>query len=104
MATTSLLSQIAQAVKRLLQLDRITGNKGFKLLESGIAYSGLNGYSIVCQEDCEFTTFDVNGIDRLSDYGLTGATVKAGAYLPVPEGSAITDIELTSGTCIIYNL
>ena len=45
----------------------------------------------------------LNGVVKLAHLGLSGITVKAGAYLPVPEGSAITDITMASGDCLIYN-
>jgi hypothetical protein len=33
-----------------------------------------------------------------------GVSIKAGAYIVVPEGSQITDITMSSGSVIIYNL
>ena len=44
-----------------------------------------------------------DGVDALADFGLTGATVKAGAYIVVPSGDAITAITMSSGSVIIYN-
>ena len=46
---------------------------------------------------------EVDGVDALADFGLTGATVKAGAYIVVPSGDAITAITMSSGSVIIYN-
>ena len=89
-------------VESLSKLRKVVGN-GSKLL--GIAdHSGLTGYAFIAQEDTTITVFSVDGVDSLSDYGLSGATVKAGAYIVVPEGSAITAITLTAGSVIIYNL
>lgn len=86
----------------LRQLNKIAGTNGFKVLVGSEA--GLNGYAVVCLEDCEFDEFRLNGTtSKLSDYGLSGNVVKAGAYLPAPEGSYIDSIGLVSGSCIIYN-
>jgi len=45
----------------------------------------------------------VDGVDALAAFGLSGATVKAGAYIVVPSGDAITAITMSSGSVIIYN-
>jgi len=50
-----------------------------------------------------FTTFEVDGVGALATFGLSGATVKAGAYIVVPSGDAITAITMSSGSVIIYN-
>jgi D-ribose pyranose/furanose isomerase RbsD len=63
----------------------------------------LSGYAIVANTDTVFTVFNIDGVVKLADLGLSGITVKAGAYLPVPEGSSITDITMASGDCLIYN-
>jgi hydrogenase maturation factor len=65
--------------------------------------TSLKGYAIIAQEDTVFTTFEVDGVDALATFGLTGATVKAGAYIVVPSGDAITAITMSSGSVIIYN-
>jgi len=44
----------------------------------------------------------VNGENKLDEYNLTGATIKAGIYLPVQEGSSITAITTSTGSCIAY--
>jgi hypothetical protein len=65
--------------------------------------TSLKGYAIIAQEDTVFTTFEVDGVDALAAFGLSGATVKAGAYIVVPSGDAITAITMSSGSVIIYN-
>jgi hypothetical protein len=49
------------------------------------------------------TTFEVDGVDALAAFGLSGATLKAGAYIVVPSGDAITAITMSSGSVVIYN-
>ena len=86
------------------ELQKISGSGGFKNLTGTAAITSLSGYAIVVQEDTVFTVFNVDGVVKLSDYGLSGVTLKAGAYLPVPKGANITDITMSSGSVIIYNL
>lgn len=83
------------------KLRKVVGN-GSKLLGAA-AHSSLTGYSFIAQEDTTITSFFVDGVESISDYGLATA-VKAGAYIVVPEGSVITAITLTAGSVIIYNL
>ncbi len=88
-------------VESLSKLRKVVGN-GSKLL--GVApHSSLTGYAFIAQEDTTITSFFVDGVESISDYGLA-TPVKAGAYIVVPEGSVITAITLTAGSVIIYNL
>ena len=91
-------------VESLSQLRKVSGTGGFKILTGTDDHPSLNGYAIVANADTVFTVFNIDGVVKLGDLGLSGTTVKAGSYLPVPEGSAITDITMASGDCIIYNL
>jgi hypothetical protein len=85
-------------------LNNIIATGGFEMLTGVGAYSKLIGYAIVPNTDTVFTVFEVDGVEKLSDYGLSGVTVKAGAYLPVPKGAQITAVTMASGDCLIYNL
>jgi len=85
------------------KLRKVVGN-GCKNLTGTGNFTGLSAYCFVAQEDTTLTTFNVNGADSLASYGLNGATLKAGAYIVVPEGSQITDITMSAGSVIIYNL
>ncbi len=85
------------------KLRKVVGN-GCKNLTGTGNFTGLSAYCFVAQEDTDLTTFKVDGVDSLSSYGLDSVTIKAGAYIVVPEGSQITDITMSSGSVIIYNL
>jgi len=87
----------------MTESQKLIGTRGCKLLTGTGALTSLKGYAIIAQEDTVFTTFEVDGVDALADFGLTGATVKAGAYIVVPSGDAITAITMTAGSVIIYN-
>jgi len=77
------------------------GGRGCKVL-GATAHTNLKGYAFVAQEDTVVTVFTVGSTDSLAAYGLSTA-LKAGAYIVVPSGEAITAITLTSGSVIIYN-
>ena len=87
----------------MTESQKLIGTRGCKLLTGTGAHTSLTGYAIIFQEDTVITTFEVDGVDALADFGLTGATVKAGAYIVVPSGDAITAITMSSGSVIIYN-
>jgi hypothetical protein len=91
-------------VESLSQLRKVSGTGGFKLLTGTGAHPSLTGYAIVANTDTVFADFKIDGVDSMAKLGLALQTIKAGAYLPVSEGQAITDIQLTSGDCLIYNL
>ena len=82
--------------------QKAIGSKGSKVLTGTSAHPSLNGYAIIVQEDTIFTAFEVDSSAALGDYGLSGTTCKAGAYITVPEKSSITSLTMSSGSCIIY--
>lgn len=88
-------------VTKTAELDFVRGTGGFKFLSTA-AHTALTGYALVCNTDCTFTVFKVDGVDNMAKLGLTGAAVKAGTYLPVERGTQITDVTTTAGDCIIY--
>jgi hypothetical protein len=87
----------------MTESQKLIGTRGCKVLTGTGALTGLKGYSIVVQEDTVITTFEVDGVDNLAAFGLSGTTLKAGAYIVVPSGDAITAITMSSGSVIIYN-
>jgi len=87
----------------MTESQKLIGTRGCKVLTGTGAQTSLKGYSIIVQEDTVITTFEVDGVDNLAAFGLSGATLKAGAYIVVPSGDAITAITMSSGSVIIYN-
>ena len=83
--------------------NRVSGAKGCKLLTGTGAHTGLEIMSIQVNEDAVMTVFKVDGVDSLSAYGLSGATLKSGLFISVPAGSKITDVTLSSGSVMGYN-
>tara|TARA_R110001632_G_scaffold70752_3_gene164644 strand:- start:1383 stop:1679 length:297 start_codon:yes stop_codon:yes gene_type:complete len=93
----------AEEVRILAQLRKVSATGGFKFLNTA-AHTGLAGYALVCNTDCVFTVFKINGVDSMTKLGLASATIKSGSYMPVLDGDSITDITTTTGDCIIYSL
>ena len=87
----------------MTESQKLIGSRGSKVLTGTGAHTSLTGYAIIVQEDTVITTFEVDGADALAAYGLSGATLKAGAYIVVPTGDNITAITMSSGSVIIYN-
>jgi hypothetical protein len=87
----------------MTESQKLIGSRGSKVLTGTGAHTSLTGYSIIVQEDTVITTFEVDDSDALAAYGLSGATLKAGAYIVVPTGDNITAITMSSGSVIIYN-
>ena len=87
----------------MTESQKLIGSRGSKVLTGTGAHTSLTGYAIIVQEDTVITTFEVDGSDALAAYGLSGTTLKAGAYIVVPSGDAITAITMSSGSVIIYN-
>jgi hypothetical protein len=83
--------------------QRIAASKGCKVLTGTGAHTSLGAYALIVQEDTVITTFTVGTTDSLTAYGLSGTTLKAGAYITVPEQETITAITMSSGSVIIYN-
>jgi hypothetical protein len=87
----------------MTESQKLIGSRGSKVLTGTGAHTSLTGYAIIVQEDTVITTFEVDGSDALASYGLSGTTLKAGAYIVVPTGDNITALTMSSGSVIIYN-
>ena len=85
-----------------IALEVIAGAGGFKVVSTTTAQTGAEYNSLVVMNDCVFTAFKVNGVDVLSANGLSGVTIKAGAFLPAGVSNTITDFTLSSGAVIAY--
>jgi hypothetical protein len=92
-------------LKNLLdQLILINGGvSGSKLITSGEGtVSGLTTKKIVINEDAVLSILtDTNGNDLITDYNLSGKTLKQGSVL-VTKGYNINSVRVTSGTILIY--
>jgi len=59
--------------------------------------------SVVVIADAVFSSFSINGVQQLSNKGMSLVTIKAGTFLPAGVDNKITSFTLTSGTVIAYS-
>jgi hypothetical protein len=89
--------------KKLRQIAASTGLMagagGFVRYTTGTV-NDVQFTAIVPQEDTVFTSFKVNGVERLTANGMSGVTFKQFAYLP--GGGIITGFAISSGSVIAY--
>ena len=70
---------------------------GITVLAVQVLYYAMLGIQQDNMAEAEYTT------SILSALGLSGVTLKGGAYISVPDGDFITSITLASGSIIAYN-
>ena len=81
--------------------QRMLGGNGCKFIDS--ASTGNRFYVIVVNADCVLTNLKTaNGQDLLTQYGLSGKTLKQGMLIPAFNGDPIADITPSSGSVIGY--
>jgi hypothetical protein len=89
--------------KRLRQIASSTGLMagagGFVRYGTGTV-ADVQFSALIPQEDTVFTSFKVNGVERLTANGMSGVTFKQFAYLP--GGGIITGFAISSGSIIAY--
>jgi hypothetical protein len=95
--------QLDEQSKKLRQIAASTGllagSGGFVRYATGTV-NDVQFTALIPQEDTVFTSFRVNGVERLTANGMSGVTFKQGAYLP--GGGIITGFEISSGSVIGY--
>jgi len=90
--------------------SRIGGLGGCELIANTTERTGKNYNMIVVQEDTVFATLtgtkgdsDKTATDFQTTIGIGVLTIKQGANISIPDGSLITNLELTSGSVFAYN-
>ena len=84
-------------------LEQIVGSQSFEVISTTSAFTGKTYTSIVVNSDAVFSALQIDGVSVMTSKGLTGVTIKAGAYLSAGSGSVFNAVTLTSGTIICYN-
>lgn len=89
--------------------ERISAANGCELIADTTERTGKSYYALIAQEDTVILTLSgVNdkgdSVNFISTIGLSGKTLKQGALITVPLGNKITNLDLTSGSVIAYNL
>lgn len=93
------------------ELRKITGNSDSYFLEVTTPHTGKRFYGLSINTDAVFTTLiaaPISGvgpnIDVKQDSNYTARTVSQGQWIPAPTGYYITNITMSSGDAIGYEL
>jgi hypothetical protein len=82
----------------------MAGFTGSKVLSGTSANTGKFRGFIVNDDAVVSAILDENGSSILSSLGLSGVTLRSGAFISVSEDKIITSITLTSGSVIAYTV
>lgn len=80
------------------------GYTGCKVISNTSANTGQFRGFVVNSDAVVSAILDKNGSSLMTAIGLSGVTLKQGAYISVADGDYISSITLTSGSIIAYNL
>lgn len=81
--------------------QRMLGGNGCLFIDG--TSTGNRFYVLVVNADCVINTMTTaNGQNLVSQYGLTGKTLKQGMLIPAFNGDPIANITMTSGSVIGY--
>ena len=79
------------------------GFTGCKVISNTSANTGAFRGFVVNEDAVVSAILDSGSNSILSALGLSGVTLKSGAFISVPDGEYISSITLTSGSIIAYN-
>lgn len=85
----------------MTDVQKILGGNGCKFIDS--ASTGNTFYCIVVNADCVLTTLtSQGGQNLLTQYGLSGKTLKQGMIIPCFQGDLIANVTPSSGSVVGY--
>jgi hypothetical protein len=79
------------------------GFTGCKVISNTSANTGTFRGFVVNDDAVVSAILDSSSTSILAALGLSGVTLKSGAFISVPDGDYISSITLTSGSIIVYN-
>ena len=79
------------------------GFTGCKVISNTSANTGAFRGFVVNDDAVVSAILDSSSTTILAALGLSGVTLKSGAFISVPDGDYISSITLTSGSIIVYN-
>ena len=80
-----------------------SGYTGCKVISNTSANTGQFRGFVVNDDAVVSAILDSSSTSILAALGLSGVTLKSGAFISVPDGDYISSITLTSGSIIVYN-
>lgn len=85
----------------MTDIQEILGGNGMKFIDAASADNTF--YCLVVNADCVLTTLtSQGGVNLLTQYGLSGKTLKQGMLIPAFNGDAIAAVTPSSGSVIGY--
>jgi hypothetical protein len=79
------------------------GYTGSRVVTGTNAVTGKFRGFVVNSDAVISACLDKSGASLMTTLGLTGATIKQGIFICVPDGEWISSITLTSGSIVLYN-
>jgi hypothetical protein len=80
------------------------GYTGCKVVSNTSANTGQFRGFVVNADAVVSAILDQASASLMTSLGLSGVTLKQGAFICVPDGTYISSITLTSGSVIMYNI
>ena len=81
--------------------ERTLGGQFCKFIDA--ASTNNKFYALVVNADCVLTVLtSVGGVNLLTQYNLSGKTLKQGTYIPMFKGDLIANVTPSSGSVIGY--
>lgn len=85
----------------MTDIQKILGGNGCLFIDAAV--TGKTFYALVVNEDCVLSTLTSKGSQNLlTQYGLSGKTLKQGMIIPMFNGDAIAAVTPASGSVIGY--
>lgn len=83
--------------------ERTLGGQDCLFIDSTSAATGRRFFALVINSDCVITTLLTTGNQNLlTQYNLSGKTLKQGMLIPMYNGDTIATVTLASGSVIGY--
>ena len=85
----------------MTDIQKILGGNGCLFIDAEV--TGKTFYALVVNEDCVLSTLTSKGSQNLlTQYGLSGKTLKQGMIIPMFNGDAIAAVTPASGSVLGY--
>jgi len=95
-----LMNEQSKKLRQIAANTGLTAGAGGFVRHTTGTVNDVQYSALIPQEDTVFTSFKVNGVERLTVNGMSGVTFKQFAYLP--GGGIITGFAISSGSVIAY--
>jgi hypothetical protein len=81
--------------------ERALGGQDMLFIDSAV--TGRRFFALVVNADCVLTTLTtVGGQNLITQYGLSGKTLKQGMLIPMFDGDPISNVTASSGSVLGY--